>query len=56
MKNVWFSKVITIFKLINLFWFKMEQTLSGFGVTTLHVGFRFGMFTPSVSREFVLLG
>ena len=34
MKNVWFSKVITIFKLIHLFWLKMEQTraLSGFGV------------------------
>ena len=32
-KNVLFPKVITIFKLIYLFWFKMEQTLRGFGVT-----------------------
>ena len=27
MKNVLFPKVISIFKLIDLFWFKMEQTL-----------------------------
>ena len=33
MKNVLFPKVITIFKLIYLFCFKMEQTLPGFGVT-----------------------
>ena len=33
MKNVLFPKVITISKLIYLFWFKIEQTLSGFGVT-----------------------
>ena len=33
MKNVLFPKVITIFKLIYLFWFKIEQTLPGFGVT-----------------------
>ena len=33
MKNVLFPKVITIFKLIYLFWFKMKQTLPGFCVT-----------------------
>ena len=33
MKNVLFLKVITIFKLIYLFWRKMKQTLSGFCVT-----------------------
>ena len=33
MKNVLFPKVITIFKLIYLLWFKIEQTLPGFGVT-----------------------
>ena len=33
MKNVLFSKVITIFKLIYLLWFKMKQTLPGFCVT-----------------------
>ena len=33
MKNVLFSKAITIFKLIYLFWFKMKQTLPGFCVT-----------------------
>ena len=33
MKNVLFPKIITIFKLIYLFWFNMEQTLPGFGVT-----------------------
>ena len=32
-KNVWFLKVNTIFKLSHHFWFKMEQTLSGFSVT-----------------------
>ena len=41
MKNVLFPKVITIFKLIYLFWFKMEQTLPGFGVT------RFTSASPS---------
>ena len=40
-KNVLFPKVITIFKLIYLFWFKMEQTLPGFGVT------RFTSASPS---------
>ena len=33
MKNVLFLKVITIFKLIYLFWLKMKQTLRGFCVT-----------------------
>ena len=33
MKNILFPKVITIFKLIYLFWFKMKQTLPGFCVT-----------------------
>ena len=33
MKNVLFPKVITILKLIYLLWFKIEQTLPGFGVT-----------------------
>ena len=33
MKNVLFPKVITIFKLIYLFLFKIEETLPGFGVT-----------------------
>ena len=33
MKNVFFPKVITIFKLIYLLCFKIEQTLPGFGVT-----------------------
>ena len=47
MKNVLFPKVITIFKLY-LFWFKMEQTLPGFDVDSLHVGFRFGMFPQPV--------
>ena len=32
-KNVLFPKVISIFKLIYLFRFKMEQTLPGFGVS-----------------------
>ena len=35
MKNVLFPKVITIIKLIYLFWSKMEQTLPRFGVTRL---------------------
>ena len=33
MKNVLFPKVITVFKLIYLLWFKIEQNLPGFGVT-----------------------
>ena len=33
MKNVLFPKVITTSKLFYLFWFKMEQTLTGLGVT-----------------------
>ena len=33
MKKVLFLEVVTIFKLIYLFWFKMEQILPGFGVT-----------------------
>ena len=33
MKNVLFPKIITIFKLIYLFRFKLEQTLPGFGVS-----------------------
>ena len=33
MKNVLFPKIITIFKLIYLFWFKMKQTLPAFCVT-----------------------
>ena len=33
MRNVLFPKVITIFKLIFLFWFKMEQINAEFGVT-----------------------
>ena len=32
MKNVFFPTVITIFKLIYLFWFKIEQTLPGFAL------------------------
>ena len=32
MKNVLFPKGITIFKLIYLFWFNMEQTIPRFGV------------------------
>ena len=32
-KNVLFPKVITIFKLLYLFRFKIEETLPGFGVT-----------------------
>ena len=32
MKNVLFPKVITIFKLIYLLWFKIEQNLPGFGL------------------------
>ena len=32
-KNVLFPKAITIYKLIYLSWFKIEQTLPGFGVT-----------------------
>ena len=32
-KCFFFPKVITIFKLIYLLWFKIEQTLPGFGVT-----------------------
>ena len=42
-KIVLFPKVIKIFKLINLFWFKMEQTLPGFGVTR---------FTSASARQF----
>ena len=33
MKNVLFPKVITIFRLIYLFLFKIEETLPGFGVS-----------------------
>ena len=33
MKNLLFPKVMTIFKLIYLLWFKIEQNLPGFGVT-----------------------
>ena len=43
MKTVLFPKIITIFKLIYLFWFKMKQTLPGFGVT------RFASAFPSAS-------
>ena len=54
MKIVLFPKVITILKLIYLFWFKMEQTLDL--ALWLHVGFRFGMFSQPVSRELCYLG
>ena len=51
MKNVWFSKVITIFKLIYLFWFKMEQTLSGFGVTRFTTASALACLSLPVSWE-----
>ena len=44
MKNVLFPKVIIIFKLIYLFWFKMKQTHYWIFRYSLHVGFRFGKF------------
>ena len=55
MKNVLFSKVITIFKLIYLLWFKMKQTLPGFCVTRYTSAF----VSASLSVRFpgvVLLG
>ena len=39
-----FPKVITIFTLIYLFWFKMEQTLSRFGVTRFTLASTFAFF------------
>ena len=56
MKNVWFSKVITIFKLIYLFWFKMEQTLSGFGATRFTWASASACFLPARFQGVVLLG
>ena len=44
MKNVLFPKVITIFKLIYLFWFKMEQTLPRFGVSRFTSAFASACF------------
>ena len=45
MKNVLFPKVITIFKLIYLFWFKMKQTLPGFCVTRFTSAFASASFS-----------
>ena len=45
MKNVLFPKVITIFKLIYLFWFKMKQTLLGFCVTRFTSAFASASFS-----------
>ena len=45
MKNVLFPKVITIFKLIYLFWFKMKQTLPGFCVTRFTSAFASATFS-----------
>ena len=53
MKNVLFPKVITIFKLIYLFWFTMKQTLPGFCVTRFTLAFTSASFSarfPGVVR------
>ena len=52
MKNVLFPKVITIFKLIYLFWFKMEQTLS----TRFTWASASACFLPARFQGVVLLG
>ena len=55
MKNVLFPKVITIFKLIYLFWFKMKQTLPGFCVTRFTSAFPSAIFSACFPGV-VLLG
>ena len=55
MKNVLFPKVITIFKLIYLFWFKMKQTLPGFCVTRFTSAFASASFSACFTG-LVLLG
>ena len=55
MKNVLFPKVITIFKLIYLFWFKMKQTLPGFCVTRFTSAFASATFSARFPGV-VLLG
>ena len=55
MKNVLFIKVIKIFKLIYLFWFKMKQTLPGFCVTRLTSAFAWANFSARFPGV-VLLG
>ena len=52
MKNILFPKVITIFKLINLFWFKMKQILPVTGFTSAFASASFSAHFPGV----VLLG
>ena len=51
MKKVLFPKVITIFKLIYLLWFKIEPTLPGFGVTRFTSASASACFLSPVSRE-----
>ena len=52
-KIVLFPKVITILKLIYLFWFKMEQTLPGFRVTRFASASSSAcQFQPAVSARF----
>ena len=55
MKNVLFPKVITISKLIYLFWFKMKQTLPGFCVTRFTSAFASATFSARLPGV-VLLG
>ena len=55
MKNVLFPKIITIFKLIYLFWFKMKQTLPGFGETRFTSVFALASFSARF-RGLVQLG
>ena len=55
MKNVLFPKVITIFKLIYLFWFTMKQTLPGFCVTRFTSAFASATFSARFPGV-VLLG
>ena len=54
-ENVLFPKVITIFKLIFLFWFKMKYTLLGFCVTRFTSAFASASFSARLPG-FVVLG
>ena len=54
-KNVLFPKVITIFKLIYLFWFKVKQTLPGFCDTRFTSVFALASFSARF-RGLVQLG
>ena len=56
MKNVLFLKVITIFKLFYLFWFKMKQTLPGFCVTLFTSAFASASFSARFPGVGLLTG